>query len=336
MRKSKLLLPSALAMLLSAEALAATSVTMNTTVDWYNDPTFAQVPGQALSQISNLGNTGGVLLPGSTASTTNCVVFPDPNFGCQGPAGPVTQHYGLTAASGPASGVVATGSGNAGNDAVGVSIAASSDGAVIAGTSALLYNIVGIDRQRVSFDVAAGGLPEFIDIDVTFSVIASITDNSTVAGATYLANASANVHILEAGTLLAAPYTTGPMLAPLVAVAFVNNSGGELSSSLVNVTETISVRPNAEYWVALESQVALSLVPSPGFFDRDYAGLDIELSAYADPTFTLNPAFAAANPAIANALQINRTAVVPLPAALPLTVLALAGLVTQRRRKTVA
>ena len=60
---------------------------MNTTVDWNNDPAFVQVPGQVLRQISSLGNSGGVLLSGSTASSPHCVVFPDPNFGSQGPDG---------------------------------------------------------------------------------------------------------------------------------------------------------------------------------------------------------------------------------------------------------
>jgi len=30
----------------------------NATVDWFNDATFVQVPGQAVSQVANLGNTG--------------------------------------------------------------------------------------------------------------------------------------------------------------------------------------------------------------------------------------------------------------------------------------
>jgi len=295
----------------------------NATVDWFNDATFVQVPGQAVSQVANLGNTGGLLLPGSTVSETNCVVMPHP--GCSGTAAVVKQIFDLTAAAPPLSGVSAFGTGIAGNDAVSMSLAASSAGAALSGVQALLYNIVGIDRQRLSFDVPLAGLPEFIDVDVTFSVIATITDRSAVSGAVYLAQASANLRVLEAATLLADPLTSGPMHAPLVANAAVNLSDPD-DAVLMDVTETISVRPNAEYWVALESQTALSLVPSPGFVARDYAGLDIELYAYADPTFALNSDFAAANPDIAAALSINRIAVVPVPAALPLFLGGLAAL----------
>ena len=322
-----------LGVLPATASFAVTGIHKNTTVDWFNDATFAQVTGQAVSQVASLGNTGSILLPGSTVSSTNCVILPDPSFSCTGFGAVVKQNLDLTAAGAPGSGVVALGTAVAGGDTVSMSLTATSEGAVIDGVSALLYNIVGIDRQRVTFDVALGTLPELIDIDVTFTVRAGISDHSTVPDAAYLAEASASLHILEASTLLAAPFATGSMQAPMVASAAVNNSGGELEAILMAVTETISIRPNAEYWVALESQTALSLVPSPGFPVRDYAGLDIELSAYADPVFALNPAFAALNPDIAGALQINRIAVVPLPAALPLLAAGLVGLLAVAARR---
>ena len=305
-----------LATLAAGPAWAVATVELNTTVDWFNDGTFAQVPGQAVSQVTSLGNTGATLLPGSTPSATNCAMVPEPSFSCTGTGSAVRQVYDLTATTTPGGGVTASGVASAGNDAVRMSLDASSQGAVLGVTDLLLYNLVGIDRQRLRFDVAADNLPEFIEVDITFTVQAAIDDASTVAGATYLAEASASVHVLEAATLLAAPFTSGPMHAPFVASAFVTNGGGAVTSALASVTETISVRPNAEYWVALASQVALSLVPSPAFPTRDYAGLDIALSAYADPVFALNPVFAASRPDIVDALVIERIAVVPVPPAL--------------------
>ncbi|MEQ8232960.1 MAG: hypothetical protein RLW61_07435 [Gammaproteobacteria bacterium] len=302
-------------MLLVGGAQAAAVVELNTTVTWFNDATFAQVPGQAVSQVTSLGNTFATLLPGSTPSATNCVVVPEPSFSCTGTGAAVRQAYDLTAGNAPGSGVVAGGVAKAGNDAVEMSLTAHSDGAELGGTDALLYNLVGIDRQRLRFNVAADALPEFIDVDITFTVQAAINDASSVTGATYLAQAEASVRVLEAATLVVPPFGSGSMQAPFVANAFVTNGGGPDTAMLTSVTETISVRPNAEYWVALESQVALSLVPSPGFVVRDYAGLDIELFAYADPVFSLNPTFAASRPDIAAALDIERIAVVPVPPA---------------------
>jgi len=318
-----------LATLAAGPAWAVAAVELNATVDWFNDGTFAQVPGQAVSQVTSLGNTGAVLLPGSTPSATNCAVVPEPSFSCTGTGSAVRQVYDLTATAAPGSGVTASGVASAGNDAVGMSLDASSQGAVLGVTDLLLYNLVGIDRQRLRFDVAADNLPEFIEVDITFTVQAAIDDASSVTGATYLAEASASVHVLEAATLLAAPFTSGPMHAPFVASAFVANGGGPAAAALTSVTETISVRPNAEYWVALASQVALSLVPSPAFPTRDYAGLDVALSAYADPVFALNPVFAASRPDIAAALSIERIAVVPVPPAL-LTFVSAAGMLLAR------
>ncbi|MCC7449525.1 MAG: hypothetical protein IT324_19045 [Anaerolineae bacterium] len=313
-------------------AHATAVVTKDTVVDWFNDPVFAQVPGQAVSQVTSLGNTGGTLLPGSTASATNCVVIPEPTFSCSGASAVVHQLYDLTAANAPGSGVMAVGSAIAGADRVSMSLAVSSTSSVLAGTDALLYNIVGIDRQRLSFDVVGTSLPEFIDVDMTFTVLAAIDDQSTVTGANYLATASATLHVLDAATLSVPVFNTGSMFAPVVAGATVNLFGGPTSAMLLDVTETISVRPNAEYWVALESQATVSLTPSAGFPDRDYAGLNIAVSAYADPVFVLNPAFAALNPDIADGLQINRIAVVPVPPAALLLLSGLCGILVSGRR----
>ncbi|MEX2481940.1 MAG: hypothetical protein WD928_13875 [Gammaproteobacteria bacterium] len=319
-----------LGMLTCAAVQAVAVVDFDTSVNWFNDATFTQVPGQAVSEVASLGNTFAVIKPGSTPAATSCAVVPEPSFSCMG-SGPVRQVYDLTAATAPGSGVVASGVATAGNDAVSMTLSARSDGAVLGFTDLLLYNLVGIDRQRLRFDVAANALPEFIDVDITFTVQSAIDDNSIGVAGTYLAQASADVQVLEAATLVAPPFGTGTIHAPFVASAFVSNSGVASEAALTSVTETISVRPNAEYWVALESQVALSLVASPAFPVRDYAGLDIGLFAYADPVFALNADFAASRPDIAAALNIERITVVPLPPALLLFASA-AGLLLARRR----
>jgi len=293
-----------------------------------------QTPGQAISQVASLGTTGSVALPGSTPVDTACVVFPDPTFSCTGHRGAVRQVLDLTATDPPGSGVVATGTATAGNDEVSMALTARSSGAALAQFESLLYNIVGIDRQRLRFEVAAPAVPEFIEVDVTFSVAATLTDRSSVEDAYYIAEAHASVFVLEAATLLAAPSMSGPMHAALAASASMNNQFDPADAVLMAAVETLRVRPNVEYWVAMESQTALSLVPSPAFPVRDYAGLDLELYAYADPSFALNADFAAAHPDIAAALSIERVAVVPLPAALPLLLggLAAAGALGRRRR----
>jgi hypothetical protein len=128
----------------------------------------------------------------------------------------------------------------------------------------------------------------------------------------------------------------GPYFEPFSAEAF--RSGDGIVDG-VDMVQTLLLKPNVEYWLLLESQSVVSLT-SPGgigFSDtRDYAGLDVEMRSWADPSFALSAAFAAENPDIAAAFAVSRTAVVPVPAALPLLLSALGGvgLLARRRPRT--
>lgn len=322
MKTPTLLLTAAL-YAVAGPAQAAAFIVKDLTVDWYNDETFVQTPGQAYSQIAVLGNVLGDTLPGSSASTSNCLIFPvPPPSRCSGPAGVTAINLDFSPYS---SGVTATGSSTGGNDFVGASVTASSTGSSVSGPIPLLYNMIGLDRQRLYFEVEGGELPEFLEVDVTFSVFASIDDRSNVtSGAQYQATAYTNLNILDADSFGAGPNEQGEIFSPLVASAVVSTfDPGEAAA--IGITETILVRPNAEYWVSLESQATVSLLGWATFDPRDYAGLDIEVSAWGDPVFALNPDFAAANPDIAAGLTINRVMVVPGPATLPLLLTGVLG-----------
>jgi len=181
-------------------------------------------------------------------------------------------------------------------------------------------DVISGDLQQLRFNVSGPTVPEFIDVDITFSISASVNDNTTGTTAFYFPYASGGVEVLEASTV---DLNALSVLAAFSAIASI--SDGE--KSLINSTDTISVRPNADYWVRLITQANIT------FNDGDFTGLDVEINGYADPTFALNPLFAAANPDIAAALVIEQVSIVPLPAAGLLFAPAMFGLALWSRRK---
>jgi hypothetical protein len=287
------------------------------------DPTFTGTPGQATATAIVL--VGGGTLTGTDG--TRCLVFPDPGFSCDGPAAPV----GFTADL-SYGGLTATGSANAGNDHAGTSLQVSSSGTSIPAFEFIQFNLISTDRQRLRFDVEGDDVPDFLEIDMNFSVYAELIDRSAIAtGIPYLPQTSANIRLLEAAAL--PPGATGPYFAPFAADAFRTSAG---ITDGVDLLQTLMLKPNVEYWLLLESQSVLSLTtpPGSGFLDtRDYAGLDVEMQAWTDPTFALSADFAANNPDIAAAFTVNRIAVVPLPAALPLLLSALVAAGLLRRQQ---
>lgn len=302
----------------SAAAQAQVAVQTNLESEYFYDPTFTDTPGQAV-----LWN---VVLQGSAGTVTGdlgsrCLLFPTlTSPTCDGPAAPMAATVDFLSPSG----LSAVGTTQAGNDYAGTSFAISSGPTAVPALDFIGYNLIAADRQRLRFDVTGSDLPEFIDVDVTFSVFSEVLDNSTLASPlTYQKNSSATVQLFEAGTFPTG--SSGPGFSPFRAGAFGNGAA-------IGETITLPVRPNEEYWLNLESQSAFYLLPNMSGVIRDYDGLDVQMSSWADPVFSLNPDFAAANPLIAANLTISRTSVVPLPGALPLFAPALFGLLALQRR----
>jgi hypothetical protein len=111
------------------------------------------------------------------------------------------------------------------------------------------------------------------------------------------------------------------------------------NESLVGVTQTIRLRPNADYWVQMMAR-SVTFFFQFGSTDNaphDYSGLDLAFSAFADPTFALNAAWAAANPELAANATINRQfngmpVPVPEPGIVLLLMTSLALLLVPRAR----
>jgi len=222
-------------------------------------------------------------------------------------------------------GVSAQAAGEAGGDMASSSLALSSPDGQNPFPFAT-FDVLSGDFQRIRFEVAGGDLPEFIEVDVTFSVSVSVEDRSTVASEeVHFPFAQAGFEVLEADTVTFDPVPQ--VFAPFSALGIVDPSitNGPDSVDVVDTTETMSVRPNTDYWVR---QITQSMV---ALFEGDLSGLDVSMSAFVDPTFALNPEFAASNPEIAAALTIDRVLTVPEPRAEALTAAALAVLVALRR-----
>lgn len=324
MRTSALVVAALLPALAAGTVQASPFIATNVTTAFAPfDPNFTNTPGQATATAIELQGRG---IPTGTPGTS-CVVFPDPGFFCDLPAQPMDLSLDLSG-----SGLVATGTARSGNDHAGTSLNVSSSGTNLPAFEFVQFNVIATDRQRLSFDVTGDSIPELLEVDMHFSVYAELTDRSDVtSGMPYLPQTSARIDLLEAGSF--PPDLMGAGFAPFQAQAMRTSEG------IIDGTDmiiTLMLKPNVEYWLLLESQSVLSLTSGPGmgFSDtRDYAGLDLEMNSWADPTFALSEAFAAEFPDIAASLTINRVAVVPVPAALPLFLSAL-GLVALWRRRS--
>jgi hypothetical protein len=168
------------------------------------------------------------------------------------------------------------------------------------------------DYQHVMAALAGPIIPEFVDIDVTFTLASSFVDNSTVAATSpYAASAISSLFVGEASTYTVSPTNgTASIFAALDAqvIAARDISGNVTANeSLVGVTQTIHLRPNADYWVGMMAKSVTFFfqfgMPGPA---QDYTGLDLSFSMFADPTFALNAAWAAANPELAANVTIGR------------------------------
>lgn len=198
------------------------------------------------------------------------------------------------------------------------------------------------DFQHLMVSLAGPSAPEFVDVDVTFTLISSFLDNSTVpATSPYSASAISALFVGEAST-----YTSGPGGSIFTPFAAIVTAGRDVSGnvtaneSLVDATQTIRLRPNADYWVGLTARTVTWFFQFGGsgpVGPQDYSGLDLSFSAFADPTFTLNAAWAAANPELAANLTIDRQfngmpVSVPEPGTALLLVTSLALLLISRAR----
>ncbi len=299
---------------LSVSVSAPAYVSKDQWVPWSGDLALWTMAGQAFTSVADLGQGLG--------GETNCLLFPVPVFACGGPGAPAAIGGDMSTM-----GVVASGEASAGNDLALTSMSASSTGTAIPGLQPVFFNLVATDAQRLRVDVPGDGLPEFVEVEINYSMASSIVDNSVIAsGAAYQLDSSASLAVYETTTFgLPAP---GSGLSSVFS-PFTANIGGTVD--LIGVTDTLLLRPNTDYWVVLGSQSAVSLIPQLMVDTRDYAGLDVELMAWADPTFDLSAAFIAANPDIAESFTISRTAIVPLPGALPLALSAFVVLMSAGR-----
>jgi len=314
---NRALLVCALLAALSASAGAPAAASKDQWVPWFGELELWTMPGQAFTSVADLGQ-------GQLIGETNCLLFPVPVVSCGGPGAPAAIGGDLSTM-----GVIASGEAFAGNDLARTSMTATSTGTAIPGLLSVFFNLVATDAQRLRIDVPGDGLPEFLEVEINYSLSSTSTDRSVVAsGAPYQVNTSASVAVYETDTFgLPAPGPGGGFSS--VFSPFTAAIGGNIDT--IGVSDTLLLRPNTDYSVVAGSLKALSLIAQLGVDERDYAGLDLELMAWADPTFDLSAAFKAANPDIAERFTISRTAIVPLPGTLPLALSAFAVLMAAGR-----
>jgi len=251
---------------------------------------------------------------------------------CNQVGGPVTHAPELST-----SGVAISAEARAGDDATSTDVHVSSNGSALSlpGFGTRQLTVEATDWQLLRFVLPQAGAPDALLVDMAYSIDASVTDNSSLGSpdAGYSAVTNANIGVYEVATITAAQQIYTPFAQGVTLQTF-HTAPMSARESRDDMVETITVKPNTDYWVILSSTAdlflaSLSLDPAP----IDFAGLDVSLSATSDPVFSLNPAFANANPDVAAALEIARLSTVPIPAARPLLVTGLLGMVAFGRAR---
>jgi hypothetical protein len=311
----------------SANALVILNLDRQASIQFAGQPLPAGFNGVA-------GQTMSAVTPYGAPAIVDCAIL----------IGACTQSTGGIAATSaglvPGTGVSVEVTAAVGGDAVQADIRETCTSSCVTNTSAQLAVS---DYQHLMVALAGPSLPEFIDLDVTFTLASSFVDNSTVAATSpYAVSAISSLLVGQASTYnTSGPGGVGAIFAALDATVIAGRdiSGNVTANeSLVGVTQTIHLRPNEDYWVQMMARSVTFFfqfgVPGPA---HDYSGLDLSFSAFADPTFALNAAWAAANPQLAANVTIGRQfngmpVSVPEPGTALLLVTSLASLVLFRKR----
>lgn len=320
-------------------ALATWSLQASATVTTIRDTTTVLPYGESLS-LSNVPDfafsRGRITViqspaPNDVSGVTGCTRLVTPF--CDQVGGPVTYAPDLST-----SGVSISATAQAGDDAASANVQISSNGSALplGGFATRQVSVEATDWQLLRFILPEANAPAELLIDMTYTISTAIEDNSALSSpdADYSAHTNGNVGIYEVATINPAqeiftPFAQGITLQTFSAAPLMKEE------SLDSVIETISVKPNTDYWVILSATadlflISLSLDPA----SIDFDGLDVSLTAFSDPLFSLNPTFAGANPDVAATLEIERLSTVPVPAALPLLVAGLLGTIVFGRKRS--
>jgi hypothetical protein len=262
---------------------------------------FAGTPGQAMTYIDGFDGQPRVV---------DCAVL----------AGACTQSTGqplslTTTSTGPGN-FVSTRTGTAGADQVSVSGSLACTGACATTAGTNLGSIMAGDFQQLMI-TSALETPIEIQLDITYSLLTTFVDNSVGVTGAYRPGVLAFAYVGEAssyhegGGIVVGPngqLTIDPfsLFMEFYAVAgagipVTTNPLPDPGSSVVNTTQAFTLLTDTPYWVGLAASLTTVFMQS-----ADYSGLDLSYSAFADPTFSVNAAWAAQNPTLAAGLSLSR------------------------------
>lgn len=163
-----------------------------------------------------------------------------------------------------------------------------------------------LEIQILRFNVPSAAPGTTVEIDTAYNVGITVTDNTALdpqLGGTYNVSAIAQLLVADSTTYDGSlPDTTVDFALQarashevLDAQFGINASGSDVGADVVTAT----FLANTDYFVTLGAIMVLET-------KDEMAGLALSANVFSDPTFVLNPVFAAANPMIAAELTVEK------------------------------
>lgn len=292
-----------LAALLTAASVPTYSATIlyDTSIPSVNGANgIATIAGQGSTTIQTIAVVPGY---GGVAGVSACQIAV---AGCDAPGGSVTWNtYPTIPGAVVTVDAVAGTTSQLGANGLEASMRVTSSGGATVGAGNSSLNLSTRDQQQLRLSVTGANAPTYIPISMTYSMLATTHNASTGAQPLHVSSGISLV-LAQASTFAPSQLGLYSAFAPFWASVNAEGNAGFDSSG---GTVTLNLLAN-ELYVLNQQSFQNVLLQSA----TNYAGLDLSLYAFADPTFAIDPSFLVPAGVSIDIQRVTNVTPVPLPA----------------------